>query len=392
MRGSPAISAAGPCGGDASVLDHVGMAGDVQRALHVLLGQQQRQALRAQPAHQREDLERHHRRQARASARRAASACGSAIRPRPMASICCSPPDSVDGRPATRARAGAERSSYTRSTLRCHCGRARSVDAAQAQVLVHAQRGKDHAALRHQHQAGEHAAVRGAAADVLAQEAQRAALDRQQAGTASSSASSCRRRWRRAARSRRPRAPRSDRPWTHARRAVAGRPGRRSPASPAAHACAPKYTDSTFALSPISCRRAFGDQLAVVQHDDAAAQFHQRAHHVLDHQQREPARRLQMAQRLRASAPTSVGVSPAITSSSSSSRAPVATQRAISRRFWPDSVKRRRGPLGDSSPGPLPRAPGATRASASATAPELRAGRTSRRCAGSPARSATGRA
>ena len=43
-------------------------------------------------------------------------------------------------------------------------------------------------------------------------------------------------------------------------------------------------------------RRAFGDQLPVVQHDDAAAQVHQRPHHVLDHHQRQAARGLQTTQ------------------------------------------------------------------------------------------------
>ena len=39
-------------------------------------------------------------------------------------------------------------------------------------------------------------------------------------------------------------------------------------------------------------RRALGDELSVVQHDDAFAQFHQCAHHVLDDQQGQPVARL----------------------------------------------------------------------------------------------------
>ena len=85
-------------------------------------------------------------------------------------------------------------------------------------------------------------------------------------------------------------------------------------------------------------RRAGGDQFAVVQHDDAGAQLHQGAHDVLDHQQRQAARACAGGRSVSSICATSVGVRPAMTSSSSTSRAPVAIARAISRRFCPESV------------------------------------------------------
>ena len=80
---------------DRAGLQHVAALGDVEREVRVLLDEQDRRALLV-------DLARSSRRCARrgsarcpSRARRAAAASGRAISARPMASICCSPPDIV---------------------------------------------------------------------------------------------------------------------------------------------------------------------------------------------------------------------------------------------------------------------------------------------------------
>jgi hypothetical protein len=55
------------------------------------------------------------------------------------------------------------------------------VDAAEPEVLAHAEAGKDQPTFGYQDQAGEYAPIAGRRGDVFAEKAQAAALDRQQA-------------------------------------------------------------------------------------------------------------------------------------------------------------------------------------------------------------------
>ena len=80
----------------------------------------------------------------------------------------------------------------------------------------------------------------------------------------------------------------------------------------------------------------------LVQHDDAPGERHDRAHDVLDQQDRDAAG-VDRPDRARRSTPISVGVRPAITSSSSRSRGSVARARASSSRLRSASVRPRRG-------------------------------------------------
>ena len=74
----------------------IAVVGILQRALGVLLDQQQRDAARAQLLQQGEQLLRPGSARARSRARRSASASARSISPRAISSIFCSPPESVE--------------------------------------------------------------------------------------------------------------------------------------------------------------------------------------------------------------------------------------------------------------------------------------------------------
>ena len=91
---------------------------------------------------------------------------GLAISARPIASICCSPPDRLPASAVERARAGAE-TAPARARDRARCApRSRAAVGAEFEVLAHRQRGQDRAAFGHLHQAALDDPVRSAAASV----------------------------------------------------------------------------------------------------------------------------------------------------------------------------------------------------------------------------------
>ena len=108
------------------------------------------------------------------------SSFGSAISPRPIASICCSPPESVPAlwrcRSARRGKMPNTRSRF------CARSRARAAVAAEIEVLGDRHVGEDAAAFRHMDQAARHDRGRARALDRLACEADRAAPRPQHAG------------------------------------------------------------------------------------------------------------------------------------------------------------------------------------------------------------------
>ena len=87
----------------------------------------------------------------RATARRGSRSRGSAIKPRPIASICCSPPESVPARwlcrSARRGKIANTRSRFSRAM------RAAAAVSAQIEILAHRHVGKDAAAFGHMNQA-----------------------------------------------------------------------------------------------------------------------------------------------------------------------------------------------------------------------------------------------
>ena len=126
-----------------------------------------------------------------------------AHQPRPIASACCSPPDSrAAERPTQRARAAG---TWPRPARLVH-GPGRRRVGADAQVLLDRQAGEDPPPLRDEGDAARHPLVGRHVRSMRSPvEADLAGADRQQRRRSPSAASTCRRRWRRSRRPSRPR-------------------------------------------------------------------------------------------------------------------------------------------------------------------------------------------
>ena len=127
---------------------HVAAVGDAQRHRGVLLDEQDGHALAVDRRRSSRRSARPARAPAPSTARRAAAAAGAAMSARPMASICCSPPDSV---PATWRDALLQPREEREHAL---AGRAATppslrVNAPIIEVLAHGQAVEDPPALRH---------------------------------------------------------------------------------------------------------------------------------------------------------------------------------------------------------------------------------------------------
>jgi len=107
------------------------------------------------------------------SSRRSSRGC--AIRARPIASICCSPPERVPQAARPAPGAGGTGAAPPRSAIAVGIA-----EPAQHQVLVHGHVGEDLAALRHEHDRMDDAAPRRLARRVAAADVDLAAPRRQQ--------------------------------------------------------------------------------------------------------------------------------------------------------------------------------------------------------------------
>ena len=96
------MSAAAPVMHEVPIVEDIGALRHLQALHHVLLDQQDGDAVGVDARDQREQLLDQQRRKAERGLVEDQS-FGSAIRPRPIASICCSPPDSVPARCARRS-------------------------------------------------------------------------------------------------------------------------------------------------------------------------------------------------------------------------------------------------------------------------------------------------
>ena len=105
------------------------------------------------------------------------NSCGEEAMPRPIASICCSPPDSV---PATweRRSASTGKSAKMRSMLRCHVGSAAPRIGAHLEVFQHRHRCEDLPSLRHMGDAEMHALMRRNGQEVPSLVSDRTSSDR----------------------------------------------------------------------------------------------------------------------------------------------------------------------------------------------------------------------
>ena len=157
------------------------------------------------------------------------STLGRASRPRPIASICCSPPDSTDAGWCRRA-ARLRKALVDVGDLGGDRLLIAPVERAHQQVLVDGERHHDAAAFRHQHQAAAHARAGRPVRDVAAVEDHLSAGRLGQSQQRRAAATTCRRRWRRAPRRSRPRRASARRRGPRAR----GRSGRRDHALRAA--------------------------------------------------------------------------------------------------------------------------------------------------------------
>ena len=131
-------------------LEHIAPVGHAERQLHVLLDEDHRDAALA--VDRGEDVARSARPPRGASPRKGSStmsSAGRAMRPRPMATICCSPPESVCASwPAARAEQREERLDVGQRFPPRRC-LASALIGAEQEVLAHGQVGEEPAALEH---------------------------------------------------------------------------------------------------------------------------------------------------------------------------------------------------------------------------------------------------